>query len=78
MIEARVCGIPCLLDVTYSSYCAPRGKWADNSDECYGWDEVEFEVCDRRGRPAEWLKKKMTKKDWDDAEKQVRESRNSF
>lgn len=78
MIEARVCGIPCLLNITYRSVCEPQGKWADNRDEAEGWDEIEFEVCDRRGRRAKWLENKMTSKDWDDAERQARESRNSF
>ena len=74
MIEARVCGIPCLPDVTYSSYCAPRGKWADSRDECYGWDEIDFELYDRCGRRAEWLERKMTDEDFANAVKQIKEA----
>ena len=36
---------------------------ADNPDDFYGYSEVDFTVCDRRGRPAPWLERKMSDKD---------------
>lgn len=63
MINARIQGIPCLIDVI-NYECAPAlGPWADNDMDCYGYAEIDFEVCDRRGRPAPWLERKMTDSD---------------
>ena len=35
---------------------------ADSDWDYYGYTESEWEVCDRRGRPAPWLAKKLTNK----------------
>ena len=66
MMESRVAGIPCLIDVTHYHNQPPhRGSpWTCDSDvDYYGYTECEFVVCDRRGRKAAWLEKKMTKAD---------------
>lgn len=61
MIHARVAGIPCLLEVTsYYRYrpanlCGHPDRWTPPEPE-----EIEFRVCDRRGRPAPWLERKLT------------------
>lgn len=56
--EIMVCGIPALAcDIRYthgespcySEYCPSPGAP----------EEVEFTVCDRRGRPAPWLQRKL-------------------
>lgn len=65
-IETRVSGIPCIARVTH--YMNQPGSYSRNaaSDmDYYGYTECEFEICDRRGRPAPWLEKKMTTNDSD-------------
>ena len=65
MIESRIAGIPCLIEIT--SYDRLEGSFSRNASsdlDYYGWSEIEFEVCDRNGRPAPWLEKKMTDKDY--------------
>ena len=63
MIETRVAGIPCLINPTHVFVQKPMGPSADSDWDCYGYSEIEFTVCDRRGRPAPWLERKMTDKD---------------
>lgn len=65
MIENKIAGIPCLIDVISVNVVPPdpRGMMADSSLDASGYSEVEFLVCDRRGNPAAWLEKKMTDKD---------------
>ena len=71
MIEARVAGIPCLIDVTYFYQQRPLGRSAESDWDCYGYTDVEFTVCDRRGRPAPWLERKMTETDRQDIESEI-------
>jgi len=69
MIEAHIHGIPCLIEVTHY---APRlpGRYSGPPESCYPDDpeEIDFTVCDRRGRPAPWLERKMTQADRDEIE----------
>jgi hypothetical protein len=37
----------------------------------HGYSESEWEVCDRRGRPAPWLAKKLTDEDEAEIEKEI-------
>jgi hypothetical protein len=64
MIEARISGIPCLIEVTHYAAAVPGRLWGA-PENCYPDEpeEIEFEVCDRRGRSAPWLERKMTKDD---------------
>ncbi len=59
-IEARISGIPCLIEPTRVFVQRPMGPSADSDYDCYGYAEIEFDVMDRNGRPAPWLEKKMT------------------
>ena len=62
-IPTRVAGIPCLVHITDYSFQAPhRGSaWSCESDQdFYGWEEIHYEILDRRGRPAPWLARKAT------------------
>lgn len=68
MVEARAAGIPCLLRVDAFRHQPPMGPRADSDVDCYGWTEVEYTVCDRRGRPAPWLERKLTARDHQDLE----------
>jgi hypothetical protein len=63
-IEHRVAGIPCLIGVTH--YESVRGSYsyhAPSDYDYYGYTESEWEILDRRGRPAPWLARKATSKD---------------
>jgi hypothetical protein len=59
-IETRVAGIPCIIGVTY--FNSVRGSYsyhAASDLDYYGYTECDFDVLDRRGRPAAWLERKM-------------------
>lgn len=71
MLETRIQGIPCIVEMTSYFRLAPQGRSADSSDDCYGGHEIEFTVCDRRGRPAPWLERKMTDADYDRIEDEL-------
>lgn len=63
-IEHRVAGIPCLIGVTH--YESVRGSYSYNAPsdyDYYGYTESEWEILDRRGRPAPWLARKATAED---------------
>jgi len=65
-IEHRVAGIPCLIGVIdYSSVKGSGSYNAPSSDDYYGYTECDWEILDRRGRPAPWLARKITSKDED-------------
>lgn len=53
-----ISGIPCQIEVTHYLRQAPNIR-ADNPDDFYGYTELEFDVLDRRGRPAPWLERKL-------------------
>ncbi len=60
-IESRISGIPCLIGVTH--FNSVRGSYSYNAPsdmDYYGYTESEWEVLDRRGRPAAWLERKLT------------------
>lgn len=64
MIAVSIQGIPCQVEVTYF-YSKPGtySRQAETPDEYYGCTEIEFDVYDRKGYPAEWLARKMTDDD---------------
>ena len=62
-IEANICGIPGILGVTSYEVFKPDYDCRDSRDDYYGGVEVEFDICDRRGRPAPWLERKVTGRD---------------
>lgn len=68
-IESRVSGIPCLIGVT--EYSGIKGSYSYNAPsdlDYYGYTEVDFDVLDRRGRPAAWLERKLDKDERADIE----------
>lgn len=74
-IESRVAGIPCLIGVTH--FDCVRGSYSYNaaSDmDYYGYSESEWDVLDRRGRPAAWLERKLTSADRDRIEQEIAEA----
>lgn len=61
IIQTRLAGIPCQIAV--SNFKRVKGSYSYNapSDLDYtGYTEYDYEVLDRRGRPAPWLEKKVT------------------
>ena len=59
-IATHVAGIPCIVGVV--DYHREQGSYsyhAASDLDYYGYTECEFEVCDRRGRPAPWLARKI-------------------
>ena len=66
MLEPRISGIPCLVEMTYYVNVKP---WKGSAHNCpsdldyYGYTEVEFEVFDRKGYKAGWLENKLTSED---------------
>lgn len=64
LIPARVQGIPCLIriDAYEPAYAGYRGSNLDDWDESYG-PQIEYTICDQRGRPAPWLARKATHQD---------------
>jgi len=71
-IETRVAGIPCIVGVTHFESVAGDSR-ADSDWDYYGYTEAEFEVLDRRGRPAPWLAKKLTSSDESRIEEEIAE-----
>lgn len=68
MIEARVCGIPCLIEASYTKVEGSYSFHAASDYDYHGYEECEWTVCDRRGRPAPWLERKMDAQDRNDIE----------
>lgn len=62
-IQTTVSGIPCIARVTYFHKQEPLGPRADSDWDCYGYTECDFDILDRRGRPAPWLERKLTDAD---------------
>ena len=62
LMETRVAGIPCTARIIYVSVVKPNSR-ADSDMDYYGYSEIDWELCDRRGRPAPWLAKKLTPAD---------------
>ena len=63
MLPFKIAGIPCLIKV--ESAVVNPGSYSYNavSDyDYYGYCEIEYTVCDRKGYPAPWLAKKVNSK----------------
>ena len=78
MLSTRIAGIPCLVQLThYSPYRDNRrghiDSWLPDDPE-----EIEFEVCDRNGRPAPWLERKLTEKETARIEQELLENANDL
>lgn len=60
-MEYKISGIPCIIRVNH--FESVKGSFSRNaaSDlDYYGYEDLDWEVCDRRGRPAPWLDRKVT------------------
>lgn len=73
-IESRVAGIPCIIQTGRISISqGNHSPQAETPDEYYGHCDIEFDVLDRRGRPAPWLERKLTADITADIETQILE-----
>lgn len=64
LFSTKIAGIPCTIWVHYAQVTEGSYSYNAASDwDYYGYKELEYTVCDRRGRPAPWLEKKLTEED---------------
>lgn len=60
-IDIRVCGIPAIARVLhYRPYEPAYRRGHPDNWEPASPPEIDFEILDRRGRPAPWLERKLT------------------
>lgn len=60
-IDVRVCGIPAIARVLhYRPYEPAYRRGHPDNWEPASPPEIDFEILDRRGRPAPWLERKLT------------------
>lgn len=58
-MDFKICGIPCIIEFS-AQYTKPDlNSWASDIDYYGGWD-IDYTVCDRNGRYAAWLERKIT------------------
>lgn len=64
IISTHVQGIPCQVKVTYHTPYRPARTYGP-PEHCYPEEpgDLDFDVLDRRGRPAPWLERKLTPDD---------------
>jgi len=73
-IETRVAGIPCIVGVIeFESVAGSYSYHAASDWDYHGYTETDWEVCDRLGRPAPWLAKKLTDKESKRIESEIAE-----
>lgn len=64
IIQTRLAGIPCQIAVT--DFRRVEGSYsydAPSELDHYGYTDYDYEVLDRRGRPAPWLERKVSADD---------------
>lgn len=67
IIQTRLAGIPCQIAV--SNFKRVKGSYSYNAPsdlDYYGYTDYDYEVLDRRGRPAPWLERKVSTDEIDD------------
>jgi len=63
-IDVRVCGIPAIARVLhYRPYEPAYRRGHPDNWEPASPPEIDFEILDRRGRPAPWLERKLTERE---------------
>ena len=69
-------GIPCLIGVLEYDYQPPSKRSAhlcDSDWDYYGYEEMDYEILDRKGYYAKWLERKINNSDRSDIETAVSE-----
>jgi hypothetical protein len=70
--DVRVCGIPCVVRVIHWERHVPA-RISGPPENCYPAEGGygDYELLDRRGRPAKWLERKMTDRDRNELDEAV-------
>jgi len=69
-VKTRISGIPCEVEIV-SIYVQKPIPNADSDWDYNGYTDIEFIVCDRNGRPAPWLERKMTSNEREQIELEI-------
>lgn len=73
-IDTRVQGIPCIITVTHFNKVKGSHSYNAPSDlDYHGYADIDWHLCDRRGRPAPWLERKLTRRDKEQIESEILE-----
>ncbi len=72
-IQSNVQGIPCLIGIGYYTKVAGNPNTWDSDLDYYGYEEMEWDVLDRKGYSASWLEKKLTDRDRERIEIEISE-----
>lgn len=72
-IDTTIAGIPCSVRIDHFSKQKPDYTTWSSDQDYYGYTEMDWVVCDQRGRPAPWLEKKIKQSDTDRIEKEIDE-----
>jgi hypothetical protein len=59
-IDYTIIGIPCIINVTHFYSQAPDASCKSSDMDFQGYEEIEYEVLDRKGYKADWLAAKVT------------------
>lgn len=71
--ESRIAGIPCIIAIIEVAGRYEPAQVYGPPERCYEaqYPEISWEVWDRKGYPAPWLEKKMSKKEREEMEGMV-------
>lgn len=79
-LEETVAGIPCLVEVLSCVVVPPHSgspHTCDSDVDYYGYEEMDYVICDRRGRHASWLERKLTDADRSRIEEHILKEHNN-
>jgi hypothetical protein len=70
--DHRVAGMPCKVEILSIDGDYVPAKTNADPDSCYPaeYPEIEWQLLDRRGRPAPWLEAKLTSTEREEIEHQ--------
>jgi hypothetical protein len=72
-VNITIQGIPATVRVIRAKYYPPDPV-ADNDIDFYGGWDIDYDICDRNGRLANWLLAKMTDEDFRRVEETIMEN----
>ena len=72
-VEVTIAGIPATVRVTRFKHVRGQGPSAPSDVDCHGYTEMEYQVCDRAGKDAHWLARKVQPADIERIEAAIHE-----
>lgn len=65
IFTTKIAGIPCQCEVTFHTKASPMRITGSGFGDAEPpeLEDMEYQILDRRGRPAPWLAKKLTQAD---------------